>query len=125
MLHTRHFSRDEANALRPWVADQVRRLREARATLEASNLAPSLTAATALTGGSHPGPEHARAAVTYALVLDALRARDIVVRDLDRGLIDFPAVIDGHEGYLCWLLDEPEIGHWHGLGTGYTGRRPL
>ncbi len=125
MLHSRHFSRDEANALRPWVAEQVRRLREARDTLEASNLATSLAAATALSGGSHAGREHARAAVAYALVLDALRSRDILVRDLDRGLIDFPAVIDGHEGYFCWLLDEPEIGHWHGLGTGYTGRHPL
>lgn len=124
MLHSRHFSRDEANALRPWVADQVRRLREARDTLQASDLAASLAAA-ASSGGSHPGRQHARAAVTYALVLEALRERDVVVRDLDRGLIDFPAVIDGNEGYLCWLLDEPEIGHWHGSGTGYTGRHRL
>lgn len=125
MLHTRHFSRDEANALRPWIAGRIRRLREARDTLAQSDAAVALVAATALSGGSHPGPDHARAAVTYALTLEELEARDIIVRDLDRGLIDFPAVIDGDEGYLCWLVDEPEIGHWHGLGNGYTGRRPL
>ncbi len=125
MLHTRHFSRNEANALRPWIAGRIERLREARDTLARSDVAVSLAAATALSGGSHAGVEHARAAVTYALVLEELEARDVIVRDLDRGLIDFPAVIDGQEGYWCWLVDEPEIGHWHGLGKGYTGRRPL
>jgi hypothetical protein len=48
-----------------------------------------------------------------------------VLRDIDRGLIDFPAVIDGQEVYLCWELDEERIGFWHELDTGYGGRQAL
>ena len=48
-----------------------------------------------------------------------------MVRDLERGLVDFPSLIDGREVYLCWLLDEPAVGHWHGVEAGFAGRRPL
>jgi len=54
-----------------------------------------------------------------------LQAADIVVRDLVRGLVDFPAVRDGEEIYLCWLVDEPQIEHWHALDAGFSGRRRL
>ena len=43
----------------------------------------------------------------------------------DRGLVDFPAVMDGEEVYLCWLLDEPAVDHWHSIEAGFAGRRPL
>ena len=49
----------------------------------------------------------------------------MVVRDLERGLIDFPSLLDGDEVYLCWLLDEPSVGHWHAVEAGFGGRRPL
>ena len=45
--------------------------------------------------------------------------------DVDRGLIDFPALRDGNEVYLCWELGEDEITHWHELDDGYGGRTPL
>jgi hypothetical protein len=111
--------------MRPWVAERVERLREARDDLAESDIAASLAAATAISGGSFPGMTHARAAVVYALTLEQLEEADVVLRDVERGLVDFPALLDGQEGYLCWLVDEPEVGHWHGLGAGYTGRRPL
>jgi hypothetical protein len=125
VLHFRHFSREEANALRPWVAERIERLREARDRLASSDAAASLAAATAVTGGSHPGNGHARAAVVYALTLEEFEERDIVVRDLDRGLVDFPAMRDGREVYLCWVEGEDEIGFWHDLDAGYGGRQPL
>jgi len=125
VVHSRHFTREEANAIRVWVAERVERLREARDELAASDIAASLTAATAVSGGSFAGMAHARAAVIYALTLEELEEANVVVRDLERGLVDFPTLVDGEEGYLCWLVDEPEVGHWHGLGAGYTGRRPL
>ncbi len=125
MLHFRHFTRDEANAMRPWVAERVDRLRGAREHLLTRDNAASVAAASALSGGSWPGRDHAQAALTYALTLEELEERDIVIRDVDRGLVDFPSLIDGREGYLCWLVDEPEVGRWHGLGAGYGGRHPL
>ena len=111
--------------MRPWVAERVRRLQAARDDLARSDASAFMAGATAISGGSYPGFVHARAAVTYALTLEQLEEADVVVRDLDRGLVDFPTLKDGEEGYLCWLVDEPEVGHWHGLGAGYTGRRPL
>ena len=51
--------------------------------------------------------------------------RDIVLRDLDRGLIDFPAVREGREVYLCWVDGEDDIAFWHDLDAGYAGRQPL
>ena len=48
-----------------------------------------------------------------------------VIRDIDRGLIDFPSLRDGAEVYLCWELGEERITHWHDLGSGFAGRRPL
>lgn len=46
-------------------------------------------------------------------------------KDLEAGLVDFPARIDDREGYLCWRLGEAKITHWHGLTEGFAGRRPL
>ncbi len=46
-------------------------------------------------------------------------------KDLDAGLVDFPARIDGHEGFLCWKLGEKKIKYWHSLTDGFKGRRPL
>jgi hypothetical protein len=48
-----------------------------------------------------------------------------VVKDLDGGLVDFPAQRAGEDVFLCWRLGEEEIGFWHGLEEGFSGRRPL
>jgi hypothetical protein len=48
-----------------------------------------------------------------------------LVKDLDRGLVDFPALHRGREVLLCWQLGEDEVAHWHGSEDGFAGRRPL
>ncbi|MGO0061445.1 DUF2203 domain-containing protein [Brevibacillus fluminis] len=59
------------------------------------------------------------------LHLDAIHAKGIQVKDIDIGLIDFPALIDGAEVLLCWKQGEPRISHYHGLYDGFSGRKPL
>jgi hypothetical protein len=49
----------------------------------------------------------------------------VLVKDLDRGLIDFPALRGDEEVLLCWQLGEDEVNYWHGLEDGFAGRRPL
>ena len=49
----------------------------------------------------------------------------MILRDLDRGLVDFPAILEGREVYLCWERGEDEIAWWHDLEAGYGGRQPL
>lgn len=49
----------------------------------------------------------------------------IALRDIDTGLVDFPALVSGRQVWLCWRLGEAEVGWWHGLEDGVAGRRPL
>jgi hypothetical protein len=51
--------------------------------------------------------------------------REILIKDIDRGLVDFPAIIGGKEVFLCWEKDEEDIEFWHDLDTGYAGRERL
>ena len=48
-----------------------------------------------------------------------------LVKDLDEGLVDFPATREGEDVLLCWRLGEDEIRYWHGLDEGFSGRKPL
>jgi hypothetical protein len=125
MLHRRHYTTDEANLLLPAVGRVVRRIRDARRRLALEGFDAEFTTRAELTGGAWPGREHAAAALEVALGFDHLEALDVVVRDLERGLIDFPSLLGGEEVYLCWLLDEPTVGHWHAVESGFGGRRPL
>ena len=125
MLHERHWTPAEANQLRPIVGATVRRLRAAREVLAQDGFGSEFALLAEATGGAWPGRERAKAAIDVALGFEALERLDIVVRDLERGLVDFPALIDGREVYLCWLLDEPAVTHWHAIESGFAGRKPL
>ncbi|MBI5758914.1 MAG: DUF2203 domain-containing protein [Planctomycetales bacterium] len=49
----------------------------------------------------------------------------VELKDVNRGLVDFPAMMDGHEVYLCWHLGEDKVGFWHELDAGFGGRQAL
>lgn len=55
----------------------------------------------------------------------AIQERGIVIKDFDRGLVDFPHLRDGQEVFLCWELDEPDIEFWHHIEDGYAGRERI
>ncbi|HTT17193.1 MAG TPA: DUF2203 domain-containing protein [Thermoplasmata archaeon] len=55
----------------------------------------------------------------------ALAAEGIEVKQLESGLVDFYGLLDGELVYLCWRLDEGEVGFYHTLESGFAGRRPL
>src|SRR6187401_2859731 len=52
-------------------------------------------------------------------------ALGLTLRDIEHGLVDFPALVAGRQVWLCWQHGEPAIGFWHDLETGFSGRRPL
>ena len=66
-----------------------------------------------------------RTLVDLREVLCEFHKRDIQIKDLNRGLIDFPAIIAGREVFLCWEDGEEDIEFWHDLDAGYAGREPL
>jgi hypothetical protein len=60
-----------------------------------------------------------------AAAVARIDALGITLRDIQRGLIDFPALVGGRQVWLCWELGESEVGFWHELDTGFGSRKPL
>jgi hypothetical protein len=111
---------ERANAALPRVGAVLARMRE----LVAEAVREREGTAGLLEGNGHPatprGTEELRAAVA------ALTSQGIILRDLDAGLVDFPARLgDGRRYLLCWVLGEPAVEWWHWPDTGFAGRRPL
>jgi hypothetical protein len=58
-------------------------------------------------------------------LLSELQTRGVELKDIARGLLDFPSLRDGRVVYLCWKIDEPTIAYWHELDAGFAGRQLL
>lgn len=76
-------------------------------------------------GGGVEGSEHLEALRRLRADLEDLASRDIVLRDAETGLVDFPGERDGEPVFWCWRLGEEHVAHWHGPDAGFAGRRPL
>jgi hypothetical protein len=125
LKHDRHYTLEQANAALPWVAERIERLREAQALLTEKEARDALSEAAPGNGGGEPGHVVSEGFLALRSGLAELEAMEIVLRDLERGLVDFPALRDDREIYLCWIEGEGEIGFWHELEAGYAGRQPL
>jgi hypothetical protein len=123
--HERHYTVDQANAALSWVSERIGRLRGAREGFSDEDAREALGEATPGNGGGEPGRVVSEAFLELQAAAAELDAVEIVVRDLDRGLVDFPALRDGREIYLCWEEGEDEIGYWHETDAGFAGRQPL
>jgi hypothetical protein len=123
--HARHYTVDQANAALDWVLERLERLRSAHVQLSNDEARAALGEAAPSNGGGAPGRVVSEAFLELQRALGELQAMDVVLRDLDRGLVDFPALREGREVYLCWEAGEVEIEFWHDLDAGYGGRQPL
>ncbi len=111
---------ERANAALPRVGAAIQRIRE----LVSAARREREGAADLLGGNGHPPVS--RAADQLRAAVEALTREGIILRDLDVGLIDFPARLDdGREYLLCWVLGEPAVAWWHWPDAGFAGRRPL
>ena len=123
--YRKHYTRDEARALLPEIRLWLKRIASLRETLQ--KIEQRVTSL--MSGGNDVGGEAVnswiRTLVELREVLCEFHNRDIQIKDLDRGLIDFPAVIGGKEVFLCWEADEEDIEFWHELDAGYAGRERL
>lgn len=125
MKHERHYTVDQANAALPWVVERVERLRAARDGFADEDAREALGEATPGNGGGEPGRVVSEAFLELQAAAGELDAMEVIVRDLERGLVDFPAMRDGREVYLCWEEGEDEITHWHETDAGFSGRQDL
>ena len=123
--YTKHYSVEEARGLLPslrnWfeeidaLTDRIRELDEL--------LAPRTKQGEDL-GGTAPNQMIRDMARAHA-ILGNFHDRQIQINDLQKGLVDIPALLDEREVFLCWERTEPDITHWHTLETGYADRKPL
>lgn len=60
-----------------------------------------------------------------AAAVARIDALGLTLRDIERGLIDFPALVSGRQVWLCWQLGEGDVAWWHELESGFGSRRPL
>jgi hypothetical protein len=121
----KHYTREEARALLPQIREwikQLQRLRE-EVTQQDNRIGQLLKGGTDL--GGEMINQWVRMLAQTKSVLEEFGSREIQVKDLERGLIDFPALIGGREVFLCWEQDEEDIEFWHEIEAGYAGRERL
>ena len=125
MIHERHFTVEEATAMLPRLDATLRRLRDERDRLTDAEAHELLATAAPGNGGGQPGREVGEAFLAVRALLGEIQPGAESPGGVLAGLIDFPAILEGREVYLCWELDEDGIGFWHDLESGYGGRQPL
>jgi hypothetical protein len=120
----KHYTLEEANGLLPEVRQQIAALQAARDQLVADwrQAGPALEAAHT-NGGGHEAAGYVADLSELSQHLKWFSRRGIQVKDIDRGLIDFPALRDGEEVLLCWEAAEDRVAYWHDLESGYAGRQ--
>ena len=120
-----HYTRDQARALLPQIRQWLKQLSALRQKLSDCDQRVSRLIA----GGNDVGGETVnrwvRVAADVKATLAEFQRREIQIKELDRGLIDFPAILDGKEVFLCWEQDEDDIEFWHDIDDGYAGRERL
>jgi hypothetical protein len=126
------YTLEEARALIPQVravliqlAVEKRRFDDALTALHAQHAAHAAAGADA----SHADVEQREAALAQVGegikgLLAVLESMGVQVRDLERGLVDFPTERDGAPAWLCWQLSDAELAYWHSTTEGFASRKP-
>jgi len=122
----RYFTLPEANealnSIRPWM-DEVQIIRG-----EILANQPEIWSVMEKSAGNGGNPTLSRMVKTFDR-LDALihSIQDLgaLIKDVNTGLLDFPALKDGREVYLCWKHGENDIQFWHEIEGGFAGRQSI
>ena len=120
------YSVSEANALLPYIRTLVASMLEAREAI--LSLQPELWSViqvAVFNGGSKSASHVTRYILAIQDAIRKLQSLNIVVKDVNTGLLDFPAERDGQLIYLCWLYDEPSVQFWHDVDSGFAGRQRI
>jgi hypothetical protein len=121
----KHYTREEARELLPQIREWLKHLTQVRNWLEECDRKVQHLLKAGADVGGETANNWVRFAAEFQKLIGEFRKREIQIKDIDRGLIDFPAIIGGREVFLCWEQDEDDIEFWHDLDTGYAGRERL
>ncbi len=122
----RYFTQEEANALLEELLPDIKqmistrnRIVEIRPELE-SGLRKAIG-----NGGSQATGELLNLMVRLQRLVERIQGTGVQVKDLEQGLLDFPAEREGRTIFLCWRFGESAIAYWHDIDSGFAGRQPL
>ena len=125
---------EEANRVATEIRPTLETLRQERRELERlQGRIDALTLATAGAAATNPDAaelrqareERERLATRMRRGIHAIQSRGVLLKDLERGLVDFYSLMGDRLVFLCWQLGESEVSHWHTLEGGFAGRQPL
>jgi hypothetical protein len=121
----KHYTVGEARALLPQLRKWLTELHQLRQRLKQVDDRIGQMIA----GGTDAGGESVNAQIKllaeFQNVIQEFSRREIQIKDVERGLIDFPSLLGGREVFLCWELDDDDIEFWHELDAGFSGRERL
>jgi hypothetical protein len=124
--YDRHFTVQEANqtlqALEPLI-DRLMLVRDQIVTMR-PELEKGLQKVLG-NGGSSATKELVGLMQSVRALVQQIESHGVLVKDIDQGLFDFPAEMDGKEVFLCWRFGEPSVSYWHELDAGFAGRQSL
>ncbi len=130
----RYFTLQEAEGLLPVIQEGLEAAIDAKARIGLIDQAMhDLSARICMAGGIEVNPDQvARQRLERVTLIQSVEERvseiqrsGCLVKDLDLGLLDFPALLNGVEVYLCWQLGESKIEWWHSTQEGYSSRRKI
>jgi hypothetical protein len=129
----RFFTVQEANALVAALELEFGRLAGLRTELGPliASFGDAEVAVGILRGGEPPEGREAdaehlgRLAAEITAVLERVNGMGCLVKDVEMGLVDFYAVVEGEPVFLCWQFGEPAVSHWHSLEEGFAGRKEI
>jgi hypothetical protein len=132
-MEIKRFTLEEAHALLPQIRNEILQLQHLKLEFERSykrlRRLKEEKAGKSPAEGQDPFFE-----LECSLEFMQMEARTLIrsvhmkgaqLKDIDMGLVDFPAMVNGEEALLCWKLGEDRIGYYHGWNEGYNGRKPL
>jgi len=122
----RYFTLQEANEtldlIRPWM-DEVQAIRQK--VLKNQPEAWPAIQKSAGNGGNRALSNLVQDFEKFDALIHRIQATDVLIKDINLGLLDFPALKDGREVYLCWQYGEGEIAFWHEIEEGFAGRQSI
>ncbi|MER3451784.1 MAG: DUF2203 domain-containing protein [Thermus sp.] len=121
-MFPRIYTKEEADQLLPELRRVLAQMREAKRGLE-----EALRRLPKARGLERKALEEEARFLKGSLEADLqyLSRLGVFLKDLEKGLVDFPARLEGQVVFLCWQEGEPEVLHWHPLAEGFRARRPL
>lgn len=123
--HAIHFTLSEAESMLPDVIKTISRMRDLKRQLDAKGYDIRMHRHFGGVGanGLKAFPDQMEELIR---LYQELNTKGIQLKDIERGLIDFPCIrSNGEEVYLCYMLGEPAIQFWHRIEEGFPGRQPL